>query len=337
MRNTHLRVGFIGAGANTRLRHLPGLKAIDGVELSVVANRTVESGKRVATEFGVKRLAAHWREVVEDPAVDAVCIGTWPDLHAEITIAALAAGKHVLVEARMARNVAEARLMLAAAAARPDLVAQIVPSPFTLNADAKIQALVARGRIGDLREIVVEHATSVYVDSATPLTWRQDKQISGVNTMALGICYEPLLRWFEGDGEVVAADARVYTTRRLGPNGDNHEIEIPESVTVLGRWTGGARLVMHQTSVEVGANRCLFRLVGSRATLVFDAQNQTLRMIDSSGGSEEIEILNRPQQGWNVEAEFAASITKRAPVTLTDFSTGLRYMRFTEEVWEAWS
>ncbi len=54
----------------------------------------------------------------------AVCIGTWPNLHAEVTVAALERGKHVLCEARMACNLTEAKRMLAASEARPQLVAQ---------------------------------------------------------------------------------------------------------------------------------------------------------------------------------------------------------------------
>ena len=109
MSDDTLRVGFIGAGGNTRLHHIPKLRAQAGVELVSVANRSVESGQRVADEEGIPNVAAHWQEVVQDDTLDAVCIGTWPYLHAPITIAALEAGKHVLCEARMAMNSHEAR------------------------------------------------------------------------------------------------------------------------------------------------------------------------------------------------------------------------------------
>lgn len=51
-----LRIGFIGAGGNTTLRHIPGLQAIEGVELVAVCNRSEESGRRVADEFGIARV-----------------------------------------------------------------------------------------------------------------------------------------------------------------------------------------------------------------------------------------------------------------------------------------
>ena len=133
-----LRVGVVGAGANTRKFHIPGLQKQSGVEVVAVANRSRESGERAASEFGIPRVADHWLEIVEDDGIDAVCIGTWPYLHAPVTIAALEAGKHVLCEARMAMNASQAHAMLDAARANPHLTAQIVPAPHTLALDRTI-------------------------------------------------------------------------------------------------------------------------------------------------------------------------------------------------------
>ena len=85
MADKPIRVGFVGAGANTRKHHIPKLKAQPGVELVAVANRSKESGERVAKEFGIARVHGDWREVVEAKDVDAICIGTWPYMHRELT------------------------------------------------------------------------------------------------------------------------------------------------------------------------------------------------------------------------------------------------------------
>src|SRR5207253_10780747 len=95
-----LRVGIVGEGANTRKYHIPNLRAQPGVEVVSVANRTRESGERAAKELGFARVYDTWRELVEMDDTNAICIGTWPYLHAPVTIAALARGKHVLCEAR---------------------------------------------------------------------------------------------------------------------------------------------------------------------------------------------------------------------------------------------
>src|SRR5262245_29520307 len=109
-----IRIGIVGAGATTRRRHIPNLKAQVGVELVSVCNRSRDSAEKVGKEFGIPRICQHWKELVESADIDAVVIGTWPYLHCPVTLAALAAGKHVLTEARMAMNATEARLMLEA-------------------------------------------------------------------------------------------------------------------------------------------------------------------------------------------------------------------------------
>ena len=98
-----IKIGLIGAGGNTRTRHIPGFKAIENIELSAVANRSMESSKKIAAEFGVREVATSWRQIIENPDIDAVCIGTWPYMHCPITIAALENHKHVLCEAQIGR------------------------------------------------------------------------------------------------------------------------------------------------------------------------------------------------------------------------------------------
>ena len=123
-----IRVGIVGLGANTRLRHVPGLLEQDDVEISAVVNRTRESSERTAAEYGIRLVCDSWQELVSSDEVDAVVIGTWPYMHCEITLAALEAGKHVLTEARMAMNLEQAEAMYQASQQRPELVTQIVPS-----------------------------------------------------------------------------------------------------------------------------------------------------------------------------------------------------------------
>ena len=76
-----LRIGLIGAGANTRTRHIPGFQAIEGVELVAVCNRSPESGHRVADAFGIGRVETDPEALFRDPDIDAICIGTWPYKH----------------------------------------------------------------------------------------------------------------------------------------------------------------------------------------------------------------------------------------------------------------
>ena len=95
-----LRIGIIGAGANTRSRHIPGLRTQNSVEIVGVANRSLASSQKAAKELDIPKAYGDWTEIIADKSIEAVCIGTWPYTHAEMTIAALDAGKHVLCEAR---------------------------------------------------------------------------------------------------------------------------------------------------------------------------------------------------------------------------------------------
>lgn len=329
-RPPRLRIGFIGAGTNTRLRHLPGFKSIAGVELACVANRSEASSARVAAEFHIGRTAARWEDVVAADDVDAVCIGTWPCLHADATIAALKNGKHVLTEARMARNVGEAEAMLAAARARPDLVAQIVPAPMTLDLDETALAVIDGGKVGELREVCVTHTGGQCADSAAPHTWRLDHELSGVNMLTTGIYYEMARRWVREDPIRIFASGRVFTSCRRDSENTEVDIRIPESITILGTYVSGARFVGHFSGVETGTGRNEIRLNGSKGCLRADLAEGALYYSGPSQAEDKVEIPAASKRGWRVEEDFVASIRAGKPVELTDFVTGVRYMRFTE-------
>lgn len=334
-----IRVGIIGAGANTLAKHLPGLKRLPGVELTVVCNRSEESSQRVAEAAGIPRTARHWREVVEAPDVDAVVIGTWPYLHAEATVAALDHRKHVLTEARMAGSLEEARRMWEASKRHPELVAQIVPAPFSLDVDETVQRLLARGEVGRLREVVVLHTTNAFADSEQPLHWRQDVRLSGINVLSLGIMQEIVQRWLQ-DEEIawVMSDGVVCTPSRNDPDaGVFAAVEMPESLSVLGRFRSGARLVYHFSGVETGPGRGDIRLNGSRGGLRFELASGALyRSGIATQAETRMVIPEEARRGWRVEEDFIQSIRNDAPVRLTTFSDGIRYMRVVDAVWRSW-
>src|SRR5262245_61473987 len=143
-----IRIGLIGAGANTRLRHIPGLLAIDDVEIVAVCNRRPESTIAIAREFKVPKSYLTWEQVVGDEEIDAIGIGTWPYMHCPITLGALEAGKHLLTEARLSMNAAEAHQMLGAARKHSHLVTQVVPSPFGLKGHHVMKDLIDGGYLG---------------------------------------------------------------------------------------------------------------------------------------------------------------------------------------------
>ena len=335
--SNRIRIGLIGAGNNTRAKHLPGFQAIPGVEVAAVCNRSKESGEKVAREFGIPLVCENWKEIIESPVIDAVCIGTWPNLHAKLTVAALRAGKHVLTEARMARNMAEAEMMLAESRLHPKLVAQIVPAPMSLPFDATVIDLLKGGELGTVREVLLTSTNDALADSTLPLTWRQDAQLSGKNTLYLGIFYEMALRWLGRGVSGLVADARIFTTERKDKEGVPQMTTVPESLSVLATYGDGARLVGHFSGVERGAPRCEIRLSGTQAGLRLDLLRNELWLARAGEPERLLEIAPENRGSWRVEQDFIESILTKKPVKLTDFATGVKYMHFTEAVWESWS
>lgn len=93
-----IRVGVIGCGNFARTIHLPNLKSNKAFEISALASATGANAASVADRFDVRYSTTDYREFLEDPEIDAVLVATRHDLHAEISCAALAAGKHVFCE-----------------------------------------------------------------------------------------------------------------------------------------------------------------------------------------------------------------------------------------------
>lgn len=330
-----LRIGFIGAGANTRKMHIPGFQKLENVELSVVANRSVASAENVAKRDGIKHVAETWQAVVQDQEVDAVCIGTWPYLHAEATIAALENGKHVLCEARMASNLEEAKRMQAAAEAHPDLAAQLVPAPFSLDFDSTIREMLREGQLGDLLEVRVVHTGGQAARPDAPMSWRQDVNCSGKNILSMGIMHEIVQRWVEEEPAWLLADGAIFQRERFYPGQSKPtEVAISDSISILGQFAeSGARLVYHFSAVESGEPRMEFRLNGSKGSLRFDAAQSRLLFAEAGSAEERKITLSRGEcRGWQVESDFVRSIREGAPVMLTNFAQGVRYMTFTEMV-----
>ncbi len=272
-----IRIGLIGAGGNTRLRHIPGLRAIAGVEIVAVCNRRPQSAHAVAREFDIPRVYEHWEQVVTDPDIDAIVIGTWPYLHCPITIAALRAGKHVLTEARLSMNAAEAHLMLQEAHKHPRLVTQVVPSPFGLKADRVVREWLHEGLLGELREVQVFSFGAPLADPASPLSWRQDAALSGYNMLNLGILHETLMRWVAPPVQVLA-QVHAHIASRIDPqSGVRRPVGTPDSVQVVAVLANGARATYHFSGVTPFGQAAGIHLYGSDGVLQYDLLGDRIR------------------------------------------------------------
>lgn len=330
-----IRIGVIGAGANTRRHHIPKLKSIAGVEIKAVVNRSRASSERVAQEFGIERVHDTWQELVNDPGIDAVVIGTWPYMHCPMTLAALAAGKHVLTEARIAMNATEARQMLAASRARPDLITQVVPGPTTFAADPMIMHLLADGYIGELQALDLRVSTG-FLDRDGTLHWRMNRHYSGVNIMSMGIWYECVSRWV-GSAKAVMARTRVAVPYRFDEErGERRAVDVPDHVEVLADLANGAIARMHWSAVTGFMPGPEVSLYGSEGTLRLELRGRDdMALSGGRRGDKAMSSIAIPADKtyrWRVEEEFIGAIRGQEPVRRTSFADAVHYMEFTEAV-----
>ena len=324
-----IQVGIIGAGGNTRSKHIPGLQAIEGVEIVGVCNRSQASSQRVAANFGIPKTYDNWQEAIRDPDTNAIVIGTWPYMHCRATVAALRADKHVMCEARMAMNAREAHIMRMASRQKTHLIAQIVPSPMTLRVDNTIKRLIAEDYLGDVLAIEAR-AGGAFLDSESPLQWRQDFDLSGLNIMSMGIWYEALMRWV-GEATRIMAMGKTFVKMRPDADGVMRSVRIPEHIDVVGDLACGAQLHIQVSTIAGLAGAPEVYVFGSDGTLRFSG-NKLYGGQKGNAELTEIDIPDSEAGGWRVEEEFVNAIRGNEVITHTDFETGVKYMEFTEAV-----
>lgn len=288
----------------------------------------------MAEEAGIPRVYGGVDDLLRDEAIDAVCIGTWPYRHRHYTVAALRAGKHVLCEARMAGDLSEAREMLAVSEAYPGLVAQLVPAPFDFQLGPTITRLLAGHALGDIMEVTVTGLNGSGLDASAPAHWRNVMEYSGRNIMMLGIYAEVVQRWL-GDTVSLVADGRVAIAERPDGNGGRRAIDVPDSFGVMGRLANGARISYTMSAIASGAPPPGISIYGSKGTIHWN-MGERATMAATGQKPEPLEPDPGSGRGWRVEEDFVASIREGAPVTLTSFADGVRYMRFVDAAWRSW-
>jgi len=329
-----IRVGIVGAGGIVGSTHIPGLRRMPGVEIVAVANRSLESSRRAAEEFGIARAYADWEQLLAADGIDAILIGTWPYMHRTLTLAALESGRHVLCQARMANNAAEAHEMLAASQRHPNLVCQLVPTSGSYRIDRALQSLLADGGIGEVLSVEVQMLQRGFASFGGELDWRHDPQFSGINVLNVGGTYESVMRWL-GPGNRVMGMTRVHVPTRRDETGAQRAATIPDHVEVLYELQRGAPVHMkfsETTGLSRGNDIWIF---GSEGTLHVDSRQN---IFVGRRGDRELAAHPNPPEGQSrhrVEEEFINAIRGIEPVTMNTFEIGVRYMEWTEAIYRS--
>jgi predicted dehydrogenase len=333
-----LKVGIIGAGSIVRSRHMPGLRAIDGVSVVGVCNRRTETAERFAADYDVPQVITHWPDLIARDDIDVVWIGTTPHLHKEITLAALAAGKHVFRQDRMCLNLAEAREMVAAADAHPDLVTMICPPPMGMPGDRVMRRLLQRERyVGQMRHVHLRNLSATCLDPGADLHWRLDRSLSGQNAFAMGIYIEVLNRWI-GPARRVTAVTRIWTQFRPHPETRKPTpVEIPEALNIIAELENDGIGFYQVNGVSAHAPSDMLEIYGTEGTLHYHFDGSGNERIfgakRSDGKLAEIAIPPGEHRPWTVEADFIRAVrTGDKSVIEPNFHHGIQYMAFIDAV-----
>jgi len=324
-----VRVGIVGAGGIVRSRHLPGLREIEGVAITAVANSTLDSTQAFIRSNAPEAEAfEHWEGVTSSPDVDVVWIGTPPILHSPVTLAALMENKHVFCQARMAMSHQEAMMMLTTARGRPHLVTALCPPPHGMRGDLYMKKLLEEEVVGPLRMIKLRSLSGTFLDPAKPAHWRQRRELSGANILTLGIHTEVLQRWL-GDFRVTGAEGKTFVENR-----DGYRVRIPDLVNVIARFDNGSLGSFEFSGVYPGDPIDCVDIIGTRGILRYDFSDDTITLERNSHAiAEVLEIPEELERSWTVERDFIEAVRNpKAPRPRPNFEDGVAYMEVVQTV-----
>ena len=260
--------------------------------MAALCGRNAAAVRAAADRLGWAATETDWRALVKRDDVQLVDVCTPGDGHAEVAIAALAAGKHVLCEKPLANTVDEAEAMAAAAdrAAARGVRAMTGFNYRRVPAIALARQLVADGRIGAIRHVRASYRQDWLVDPEFPLTWRLQRERAGSGALGdLGAHIVDLAQYLTGEliAGVSAATATFVRERPL-PSGDGSgPVTVDDAAVFTARLASGALASFEATRFATGRkNQLRIELNGERGSLAFDLERlNELQFCDRDGDS----------------------------------------------------
>lgn len=273
---------FMGKAHSNAWRNVASFFDVPAFEQKVLVGRDADAVAEAAAKYGWAESATDWRTVITRDDIDIVdiCAPGW--MHAEIAIAALEAGKHVLVEKPLANTLAEAELMTAAAAkARAKGIQSMIGFNYRrVPALALARELIAEGRLGTVRHVRAAYLQDWLADAQAPMTWRLRKETAGSGALGdiASHAIDQVL-FLLGD-QVTEVSGRLNTFVNQRPAGNDAGSDAKEDVTVDdAAWatlslTSGAIASVEVSRVATGRKNSLqIEIYGDKGSLLFDLEN----------------------------------------------------------------
>jgi len=244
-----------------------------------------------ANRWGWKKYSTAWKEVLKDPAIDLVDVGTPNYMHADQTLAALSAGKHVAIEKPLAGNLKDARLMKNAAARSRRSRTFIWYNYRRCPAAALAYQLVREGKLGRIYHVRAKYLQS-WGGPATPMSWRFQKKYAGSGAHGdLNSHIVDMARFLTGQEfvEITGALAETFIVERdlpeaavpksaIRPNAvkktPRAKSDVDDCVLFLARMTGGTVASFEASRVAQGhLNDNVIEINGEHGSLIFSFED----------------------------------------------------------------
>lgn len=268
---------FMGKAHSNAWRNVASFFDVPAFEQKVLVGRDALAVAEAAAKYGWAESATDWRSVISRDDIDIVdiCAPGW--MHAEIAIAALEAGKHVLVEKPLANTLEEAELMASAAAsARGRGVQSMIGFNYRrVPALALARELIAQGRLGTVRHVRAAYLQDWLSDVETPMSWRLRKETAGSG--ALGdIASHAIDQVQHLTGQTVTevtGTLRTFVAERPGAAG-LEQVTVDDAAWATLGLTGGVSASVEASRVATGQmNSLKIEIYGSLGSLTFDLEN----------------------------------------------------------------
>jgi len=291
---TALRVAMIGYGF-MGAAHSQGWRTAHRVfdlpaepEMAVIVGRNAQAVANAAHKWGWAESATNWREVIAREDIDVVDIVTPGDSHAEIAIAALEAGKHVLCEKPLANTVAEAEAMAEAAdrAAARGVRAMVGFTYRRVPAVTFLRNLVAEGAVGAINQVRASYRQDWLVDPQMPLAWRLQKEHAGSGALGdIGAHAIDLAQFVTGLNleKVSGVIDTVVKERPLQSSGSGlsgtaasgrGRVTVDDIAIFTGRFESGALASFEASRFATGRKNALqIEISGDKGALAFDLED----------------------------------------------------------------
>lgn len=319
--------GFMGSAHSQAYRTAPRFFELPAIPvMSLLVGRRASATAEAAERWGWAESSDDWHEAIERPDIDLVDIGSPGDSHAEIAIAALDAGKHVLCEKPLANSVADAERMTAAAerAASRGVRSMVGFSYRRVPAIGLARRVIEEGAIGTVREVRGQYLQDWLSDAESPMTWRLDRALAGSGALGdIGAHIVDLAQWVTGlhverlsgvTETFVAERPLLGAMRGLGASSDNAAdhacdtasltggdetagapggrapVTVDDAVWFTARFSGGAIGAFEATRFATGRKNAIrLEVSGDRGAIAFDFERMNeLEFYDATAPADRL-------------------------------------------------